>query len=188
MNIAAAPSIAIEIDGISADISSHVVFAAVVLQSGATGDSATVEFEDSAGTIALPRRDAGMRVFISEAEVFDGRIALVSGEGTDKGRTLRLVATAQSSPPATGLPTLACVWGRNLVSFSVAAKLEPPDPGDDMTAGTLTLTSHPALRPGMRITVAGARAQIDGEYLVDTVSHTFNPGAGFSTSLRIRRP
>ena len=38
-----------------------------------------------------------------------------------------------------------------------------------------------------RVTVAGARTEIDGDYFVDRVIHRFSLAAGFSTELTVRR-
>ena len=159
MAMTAAPGIAVEIDGI-ADISPLVNSAFVMLRLGSMGDSATIEIDDAAGTIAMPRQDAGIGIAIADIEVFRGRIVRVSGDGSDRGRTLRIFSATRSDPPAAGLPALACVWGQNLVSWNLAAKLESPLTGNaqedaDRDAGFLSLTIHPEVRPGMKVTVAG---------------------------------
>ena len=154
-------------------------------------DSATIEVDDPAGMTALPRHDAGMRIAIADTEVFRGRIVRVGGEGTERGQTLRLVGAAQGSLPAADLPPQVFIWGQNLVTWDLTAELgEPPRIQGDTTldAGVLAVTVHPAVRPGMKVTVVGVRAPFDGGYVVETVTHSFNLGAGFSTSLRVRRP
>lgn len=185
-----APSgMTVEIDGLGAEISSHITAAVVTLRSSALGDSATVEVTDPAGMFPLPRHEAGMRIAIADAEVFRGRVVRVGGEGTDSGQTLRLIGAAQSGPPPEDLPPPVFVWGQNLVTWNLTAELGPQPQGDmTLDPGVLTVTVHPAVRPGMKVTVVGVRAPFDGGYVVDTVTHTFNLGAGFSTSLRVRRP
>ena len=193
MAIIAPSGMTVEIDGLGAEINAHIIAAVVTLRAPALGDSATVEINDPAGMTALPSRDAGMRIAIAGTEVFRGRILRVGGEGTDRGQTLQLAGAGQGSPPPADLPPPVLVWGQNLVTWNLTAELEQPSPvesQDNATpdAGVLTVTVHPAVRPGMTITVAGVRAPFDGGYVVDTVTHTFNLGAGFSTSLRVRRP
>lgn len=193
MAMTAVPSIAVEIDDVAASISPLVTSAFVMLRSGALGDSATVEIDDPAGSAVLPRQDAGIRIAVADIEIFRGSIVRASGSGDEKGRTLRIFSAAKSHPPTAGRPALACVWGQNLVSWNLTARLETPpsaDPQEDATvdAGILTLTMHPALRPGMTVTVAGVGARFDGDYIVDTVGHKFNLATGYSTALRVRRP
>jgi hypothetical protein len=36
--------------------------------------------------------------------------------------------------------------------------------------------------------VAGARAGVDGSYLIDSVTHTLSRSGGFTTSLNLKRP
>src|SRR5262245_37366237 len=183
------PRIAVEIDGVAADIGPQIVSAFVMLRSDKMGDTVTIELNDSLGSPPLPRQDASMRIVMADVEVFRGSVARISGDGDDKGRTLRIFGVARTSPPAADMPPLACVWGQNLVGFNVTAKLEPAEPESrHLDAGVLTMTLHPTLRPGMQVAIAGVRAQIDGNYLVNAVAHNFRAASGFSTSVRIRRP
>jgi hypothetical protein len=192
MAIIAPPRISVEIDGLGAEINARITAAVVTLRSPAMDDSAMIEIDDPAGVTALPRHDAGLRIAIADTEVFRGRIVQVSGEGTERGQTLQLIGAAQGSPPAADLPPHVFIWGQNLVTWNLTAELEQlrlPEPRGDATldAGVLAVTVHPAVRPGMKVTVVGVRAPFDGGYVAETVTHTFNLGAGFSTSLRIRR-
>ena len=193
MAIIAPSGITVEIDGLGTEISPRITAAVVTLRAPELGDGAVIGVDDPSGMTALPRHGAGMRIAIADSEVFRGRIVRVGGEGTDRGQTLQLVGTAQGSPPAADLPPHVFIWGQNLVTWNLTAELEQPHPpgsqGDTtLDAGVLAVTVHPAVRPGMKITVVGVRAPFDGDYVVETVTHTFNLGAGFSTSLRIRRP
>jgi hypothetical protein len=192
MAIIAPPRIAVEIDGLGAEINPHIIAAVVTLRSPAMDDSAMIEVDDPAGVTALPRHDAGMRIAIADTQIFRGRIVRVSGEGTERGQTLQLIGAAPGSPPAADLPPHVFIWGQNLVTWNLTAELEhphPPESPDDTTldASVLAVTVHPAVRPGMKVTVVGVRAPFDGGYVVETVTHTFNLGAGFATSLRVRR-
>ena len=184
MAIITPSSISVEIDGLGAEINPHIISAVVTLRSPAMDDSATIEVDDPAGMAALPRHDAGMRIAIADTEIFRGHIERVSGEGIERGQTLQLIGAAQSSPSAADLPPHVFIWGQNLVTWSLTA-----EQGDTtLDAGVLAVTVHPGVRPGMKVTVVGVRAPFDGGYVVETVTHTFNLGAGFSTSLRVRRP
>jgi hypothetical protein len=193
MAIIAPSRIAIEIDGLGAEINARIISAVVTLRSRAMDDSAVIEVDDPASVTALPRHDAGMRIALADTEVFRGRIVRVGGEGTERGQTLQLVGAAHGSPPPADLPPHVFIWGQNLVTWNLAAEVEqqhPPESRGDATldAGVLAVTVHPAVRPGMTVKVVGVRDPFDGDYIVETVTHTFNLGAGFSTSLRVRRP
>src|SRR5262245_26778484 len=190
MAIIAPSSISVQIDGLGAEISPRITAAIVTLRSAAMGDSATVDLDDPAGITALPHHVAGMRIAIADTEVFRGNVVRVGAEGTDRGQTLQLVGAAQGSPSPADLPPHVFIWGQNLVSWSLTAELAQPETQSDemLDAGILTVTVHPAVRPGMKVTVVGVRAPFDGSYVVDTVTHTFNLGAGYSTALRVRRP
>jgi phage protein D len=187
-----APRIVIAIDGVSSPLAALVTSIVVTLHASAPDDRAEIEISDNDGLAALPRQDTSLRIAVEQTgdraiDIFSGRVTGAIASGNDSGR--RLVIHAAASEVA-GLPPvkapLICRAGQNLMSWSLPARLA----GASGAAGhdsTLLLTAEPELRPGRTVTVAGARAEIDGDYVVDRVTHRFTNTTGFSTELRVTR-
>ncbi len=58
----------------------------------------------------------------------------------------------------------------------------------DKGEGTVTINGEPLAQPEASCTVSGARAGIDGAYLIDQVTHSLDRGGGFVTALTLKKP
>lgn len=187
-----APRIVIAIDGASSPLAALVTSMVVTLHASAADDRAEIEISDNDGLAALPRQDASLRIAVEQSgdpaiDIFSGRVTGATATGNDGGRRLVIHAAASEgagSPPVKA--PLICRAGQNLVSWSLPARLAGTSGAAAGHDSTLLLTAEPELRPGRSVTVAGVRAEIDGDYVVDRVIHRFT-AAGFSTELRVRR-
>ncbi len=188
-----APRIVIAIDGAPSALAPQVTSIVVTLRASAPDDSAEIEIGDNDGMAALPRQDAALRIAIEQSgdraiDIFSGRVTGATATGNDSGRRLVIHAAAPDgagSPPVKA--PLICRAGQNLVSWSLPARLAGASGAAAGYDSTLLLTAEPKIRPGRTVTIAGARAEIDGDYLVDRVTHRFSLAAGFSTELTVRR-
>ena len=54
--------------------------------------------------------------------------------------------------------------------------------------GTITIDGDARAQPEAKCILAGARAGIDGQYLIDGVEHKLDRGGGFTTSLKLKYP
>ena len=188
-----APRLTIAIDGVSSALAPLVTSLTVNLRSPRPDASAEIEIGDNDGTAALPRQDAALRIAVEQSggeaiDIFSGRVTGAIAIGNESGR--RLVISAAGSNRGGPAPTqapLICRAGQNLVSWSLPARLTGASGIATGHESTLLLTAEPELRPGRTVTIAGVRAEIDGNYLVDRVTHRFTLAAGFSTELRVTR-
>lgn len=186
-----APRIIIAIDGASSPLAALVTSIVVTLHASAPDDRAEIEISDNDGLAALPRQDSTLRIAVEQSgdraiDIFSGRVTGAMATGNDSGRRLVIHAAASegaASPPAQA--PLICRAGQNLVSWNLPARLAGASGAAAGHDCTLLLTAEPELRPGRTVTIAGARAEIDGDYLVDRVIHRFTNSAGFSTELRV---
>jgi hypothetical protein len=187
-----APRIVIAIDGAPGPLAALVTSTIVTLHARAAGDLAEIEISDNDGTLVLPRRDASLRIALEQTagepiDIFSGRVTGAIATGNESGRRLNIYGAGPGSPGAAS-PTapLVCRAGQNLVSWSLPARLAGASGAAAGHDSALLLTAEPELRPGRTVTIAGARAEIDGDYLADQVTHRFTADAGFTTELRIR--
>ena len=185
-----APRIVIAIDGASSPLAALVTSLVVTLRFPSPNDSAEIEVSDNEGTAPLPRQDASLRIAVEQSvgpaiDIFSGRVTGAAAAGDDRGRRLVIHgAGPNAAGPAQDAPVI-CRAGQNLVSWNLPARLAGASGAAAGHDCTLLLTAEPELRPGRTVTIAGARAEIDGDYLVDRVIHRFTNTAGFSTELRV---
>ncbi len=187
-----APRIAIAIDDAPNALAPLVTSLVVTLQSTPSDDSAEIEIGDNDGTAVLPRQGASLRIAVEQSggraiDIFSGRVTGATATGNDSGRRLVIHgANSNRVEPAPPEAPLICHAGQNLVSWNLAARLDGASGATDHDS-TLILATEPNLRPGRTVTIAGARAEIDGNYVVDRVTHRFTNTSGFSTELRVKR-
>lgn len=188
-----APRIMIAIDGAPSTLAALVTSLVVTLRFPAPIDGAEIEISDNDGAAALPRQGASLRLAVEQSgglaiDIFSGRVTGAIATGSDGGRRLVIHgAGPNSAAPAAREAPLICRAGQNLVSWTLPARLAGASGAAADRESTLLLTAEPELRPGRTVTVAGARAEIDGDYFVDRVTHRFNNTSGFSTELRVTR-
>lgn len=187
-----APRLAIAIDGAPVALAAAVTSLVVTLRSAAPDDSAEIEIGDNDGAAALPRQGASLRIAVEQSgglaiDIFSGRVTGATAAGDDSGRRLVIHGAGSNGvgSSATEAP-LICRAGRNLVSWILPARLAGASGVTDHES-VLMLTAEPDLRPGRTVTIAGARAEVDGDYLVDRVTHRFTSNAGFSTAVLVTR-
>ena len=185
--------LAIAIDGVSSVLAPLGTSLTVTLRATAPHASAEIEIGDNDGTAALPRQKVSLRIAVEQSageaiDIFTGRVTGVIAVGNESGRRLVISAAGPNGggPPPAQAP-LICRAGQNLVSWNLSARLTGASSAATGHESTLLLTAAPELRPGRTVTVGGARAEIDGDYVVDRVTHHFSQPAGFSTVVHVAR-
>jgi hypothetical protein len=188
-----APRLTIAIDGAPSALAALVTALTVNLRSPTPNASAEIEIGDNGGTAVLPRQDAALRIAIERSggaavDIFSGRVTGAIAIGNESGRRLVISgAGSNSAGPVSPTAPLICRAGQNLVNWILPARLAGASGSAAGHESALTLTAEPELRPGRTVTIAGARAEIDGDYFVDRVIHRFTNTTGFSTELRVTR-
>jgi len=186
------PRLAIAMDGVSSALAPLVTSLTVTLRLTAPKASTEIEIGDNDGTAALPRQNASLRIAVEQPgsdaiDIFRGRVTGAIAIGNESGRRLVISAAGSNSGgPAAAQAPLICRAGQNLVSWNLPARLAGASGAATGHDFTLLLSAAPGLRPGRTVTIAGVRAEIDGDYFVDGVTHRFT-AAGYSTELRVRR-
>ncbi len=112
------------------------------------------------------------------------------------------VATSSQSAPAVGIGS----WGGALAqsAFTAAEVLEVRHPVgtqgeatrmaqailDEINAGSLqadgTAWGNPTLNPGVKVTISEVGSKFNGDYIVTTAHHIYNPSSGYKTYFTVQ--